>query len=263
MNHLNLASSQTILAYGHTGSGKTHTIFGSSGHNQFSRLSTVSGGPEKDGIAQRLLAHLLSKEVSKRLSGIRLSFFQIYNEKIIDLLDMDNKADLAVKLHPIEGVVIDGLSEYLVTSLDEALGLLARGYAARKVRDNSVNKHSSRSHTLLQIVSEAHQPPPMQPTLSPSKKSSKYEHLDSRCKFSVVDLAGSEKYVDEVAYTKAHLAEMKNINVSLSCLSKVIIQLTSNYQHIHYRESKLTRVLQDSLSGATPIIMIATLSPAE
>lgn len=261
--HLHISSSQTILAYGHTSSGKTHTIFGQSSFAKFGKPSPVLRSSERDGVAQRLMDHLYSEPVVKKLARVRLSFFQIYNEKIIDLLDMDNKADLAVKLHPFEGVIIDGLSEYQVQSLDEALALMARGYSMRKVRDNSLNKHSSRSHTILQVVCEPKQVHNGHQNDSPQKMTSKVDPVNNRAKFCVCDLAGSEKYVDDVTYSKVHFAEMKNINLSLSCLSKVIIQLTTNYQHIHYRESKLTRVLQDSLSGPTPIIMVATLSPAE
>lgn len=219
------------------------------------------GISERDGIAQRLLEHLFSGHLSQKIASIRVSFYQIYNEKIIDLLDLENGADLAVKLHPFEGVVIDGLSEYEVEDVNEALGLLARGYAARKVRDNSVNKHSSRSHTVLQVVCLFNQSPAKSSKGSPLKALTK-NYSKNRSKLCVVDLAGSEKYAEEAAQSKAHLSELKNINRSLACLTKVVAQLASGYSHVHFRESKLTRVLQDSLGGQTPVLLIATLSPA-
>jgi hypothetical protein len=75
-------------------------------------------------------------------------------------------------------------------------------------------------------------------------------------------LAGSERYVDKASYSKLHLQELKNINLSLSTLNKVILQLSSPaYQHVHFRESKLTRVLEDSLTGHNNTILLATISP--
>lgn len=257
-------SSQTILTYGHTGSGKTHTIFGTNWVVACDNLKFVTGESlinciQEDensfGLIQRVLALLFSTIQSEGLiEEIGCSFFQIYNEKITDLLN-SNSDDLQVKLSPVEGVIIDGLTTYQISSLEESLDVLKKGYQMRKVRDNLLNKLSSRSHTIFQIIL----------TLKASEQDKqKKVFVNSKVKINLCDLAGSERFMDEVSYTKEHLKELKNINLSLSTLSKVIIQLSNkNYNHFHYRESKLTRVLQDSLDGKTPSLLLATLSPVE
>ena len=259
-------SSQTFLTYGHTGSGKTHSIFGTQWTTASDNLKFVTGDKlinavlQDDnhfGLIQRLLAKLYSlKNSGELVEDIGFSFFQIYNEKIIDLLNPAGE-DLQVKLSPVEGVIIDGLSGYTIGTLEESLDVLKKGYLARKLRDNMLNKLSSRSHTIFQISLNMH----------PSKiaeKQKKNVALNTRVKINLCDLAGSERYMDDIQYTKEHLKELKNINLSLSTLSKVIVQLSNkNYSHFHYRESKLTRVLQDSLDGRTPTILLATLSPTE
>lgn len=257
-------SSQTILTYGHTGSGKTHTIFGTNWVVACDNLKFVTGKSlinciQEDensfGLIQRVLALLFSTIQSEGLiEEIGCSFFQIYNEKITDLLN-SNSDDLQVKLSPVEGVIIDGLTTYQISSLEESLDVLKKGYQMRKVRDNLLNKLSSRSHTIFQIIL----------TLKASEQDKqKKVFVNNKVKINLCDLAGSERFMDEVSYTKEHLKELKNINLSLSTLSKVIIQLSNkNYNHFHYRESKLTRVLQDSLDGKTPSLLLATLSPVE
>ena len=257
-------SSQTILTYGHTGSGKTHTIFGTNWVVACDNLKFVTGESlinciQEDensfGLIQRVLALLFSTIQSEGLiEEIGCSFFQIYNEKITDLLN-SNSDDLQVKLSPVEGVIIDGLTTYQISSLEESLDVLKKGYQKRKVRDNLLNKLSSRSHTIFQIIL----------TLKASEQDKqKKVFVNNKLKINLCDLAGSERFMDEVSYTKEHLKELKNINLSLSTLSKVIIQLSNkNYNHFHYRESKLTRVLQDSLDGKTPSLLLAALSPVE
>ena len=151
--------SQTLLAYGHTGSGKTHTVFGSNWLKALGSLAfpddaglcrLVLEDRNSFGLIQRVLAGLFSRPDEQR-SSVACSFFQIYNEKIIDLLNPRHD-DLQVKLSPVHGVVIDGLTVFEVYSCENGLEVLKKGYSLRKVRDNSLNKFSSRSHTVFQLL---------------------------------------------------------------------------------------------------------------
>ena len=255
-------NSQTILAYGHTGSGKTHTVFGSNWVNRYNSIkasdnddlcSQVFEDDDSFGVIQRTVSRIMLSESKKRYESISCGFFQIYNEKIIDLLSPKSE-DIQVKLSPIQGVVMDGLTMYELDSCETALDLLMKGYSARKVRDNSLNKLSSRSHTIFQLrMVVCDQEGDIKVIL----------YIIQNVKLNFCDLAGSERYMEDIDYTKEHLKELKNINLSLSTLSKVILQLSKkSYNHFHFRESKLTRVLQDSLDGRIATILLATLSPS-
>lgn len=240
---LSYTQSQTILAYGHTGSGKTYTIFGKDWEkftaSQFSEenfLRKLEGEENQVGLCLRVLCDIFSKNGG---ASVTCNFYQIYNEKIIDMLSNDNAAELVVKQHPVEGAVIDGLCQYKVESVFDAMCILAKGYARKKVRETINNSQSSRSHTVVT-----------------------FSTAPGVC-LTVCDLAGSERYQTEGAITKAHLSEMVSINKSLSTLNKVILQLANDkYSHVHFRESKLTRVLQASLSGSMPVVMIGTIDPS-
>ena len=239
---LDYAQNQTLLAYGHTGSGKTYTIFGKNWEKlAFSQFfeedfsQELQSQDSQVGLCLRIIHDILSKHPDAELT---CSFFQIYNEKIIDMLSNDNSNDLIVKQHPVEGAIIDGLCQFKVVSVFDAVCILAKGYAKKKVRETSSNAHSSRSHTIVTFSTA--------PGVS----------------LRICDLAGSERFQTQGLQSKAHLSEMVNINKSLSTLNKVIFQLGSqSYSHIHFRESKLTRVLQAGLQGSMPIVLIGTIDP--
>ena len=148
-----------------------------------------------------------------------------------------------------DGVFIEGLSEYQVHSIEDWFTLLKRGEKNRITRQTKSNIRSSRSHTIFQLLLESNR-------------------IDSngslrKWKLNLWDLAGSEKIHTEERLTEKHMEEHKSINLSLSTLGKVITALAKNgiRLNIPYRESKLTRILKDSLGGKTKTILIATLSP--
>lgn len=259
--------SQTLIAYGHTASGKTHTVFGSNnwlpilskarnGRNYFGTILRLLSDPLscEFGLAQRILDHLFK---DPQVSNISLSFFQIYTEQVIDLLaihqqkssnfNTKNPEAEETKIYQTstDGVVVSGISEWSPQSLPEAVDYVRLGCLQRKVRDNSINRYSSRSHTILRITI----------------------YLQDQTKvtrLNIVDLAGSERYQEEGVMSKLHHQEQKSINQSLSTLSKVILQLNNgNYNHIHFRESKLTRILKDSLEGHSNVVLMANLAPVK
>lgn len=142
---------------------------------------------------------------------------------------------------------MEGLSEYIVNSKEECLLLLQRGESNRITRETKSNIASSRSHSVFTIVLES-------------------EDIDGKvlkCKINLCDLAGSEKIFTEEKLGEKHMEEHKSINLSLSTLGKVVSALSKSKEGvvIPYRESKLTRLLKDSLGGQTNTVLLATLSP--
>lgn len=179
---------------------------------------------------------------------IYCSFMQIYNEKMYDLLeDRESKHPLLVRESRVNGIYVQGLTEYVVTSMDECLTLLYRGERNRVTRQTRMNMFSSRSHTVFQLLLE-------------NTKVDAHGKL-RRAKLNLCDLAGSEKIGPEANVTGKHFEELRNINLSLTTLGKVVSALASHTGHIPYRDSKLTRVLQDSIGGNTRTCLIATVAP--
>ncbi|CAG9334348.1 unnamed protein product [Blepharisma stoltei] len=257
----------TIFAYGQTGSGKTFTMFGADWEinnpaaqdyferNSISRRRPSTGlehpldSPAKQGIIPKSIAMLFNKSEGKQLTYYS-SFLQIYNEKIYDLLQDPNRSKaLNIRESKIYGIFVEGLAEFVVESTEDCFMLLSKGDRNRAVRQTRFNHHSSRSHTIFQLLLE-------------SDKANKRGVL-KRGKLNFCDLAGSEKYDKENAMVQDHIKELTQINKSLSTLGKVIYALGSgNTSHIPYRDSKLTRLLQDSLGVSTQTILIATVSPS-
>lgn len=240
----------TIFAYGQTGSGKTYTIFGPSFDENTNATEYQN---ELKGIIPRALDKLFNSLDSNR-DGYTLytSLIQIYNEQLYDLLQDDEaKRPLRIREGKQSGIFVEGLTEYVVDSVEDAIALVIRGNRNRKTRQTRMNINSSRSHTILQILAE-------------SNMIDKKGFL-SKGKLSICDLAGSEKIKgNEGMLESGHLEELKRINHSLSTLSKVISCLSSNklQTHIPYREAKLTRLLQDSLGVNARTGLIATISPS-
>jgi len=173
---------------------------------------------------------------------------QIYNEKLYDLLqDEESKHPLVIRENKINGIYVQGLAEYIVTNMDDCLTLLFRGERNRITRQTRLNMFSSRSHTIFQILLE-------------NTKVDQQGKL-KRAKLNLCDLAGSEKIGAEANLTGKHFEELKNINTSLTTLGKVISALSTKSSHVPYRDSKLTRLLQDSIGGNTRTCLIATVAP--
>ena len=174
------------------------------------------------------------------------SFLQIYNEKLFDLFqDRDNGKPLNIREDKYTGIFVEGQSEYVVTNANDCFTLLKRGEANRITRQTRSNIHSSRSHTIFQILVES--------------DTADSKGLLFRGKLNLCDLAGSEKIHKDESMGVQHFNELKTINLSLSSLGKVISALAQGKKkdHIPYRDSKITRLLQDSLGGNTKTTLIA------
>ncbi|XP_048373282.1 kinesin-like protein KIF18B isoform X2 [Sphaerodactylus townsendi] len=225
----------SVFAYGATGAGKTYTMLGS----------------EKDpGIMYLTMAELFRKIEARREQQryeVLVSYQEVYNEQIHDLLEP--KGPLAVREDPEKGVVVSGLSFHQPRTAEQLLKMLARGNQNRTQHPTDINAASSRSHAIFQIYVKRHDAIAQDLQVG---------------KMSLVDLAGSERA--SVANTRGErLREGANINRSLLALINVINALAdakSKKPHIPYRDSKLTRILKDSIGGNCRTIMIAAVSPS-
>ncbi|XP_077175792.1 kinesin-like protein KIF17 isoform X2 [Paroedura picta] len=231
----------TIFAYGQTGSGKSFTMQG------------ILDPPSQKGIIPRAFEHLFESvqcaENTKFL--VRASYLEIYNEEIRDLLGSDTKQKLELKEHPEKGVYVKGLSLHAVHNIAQCEHIMEIGLKNRAVGYTLMNKDSSRSHSIFTITMEIY-------TVDERGQ----DHLRA-AKLNLVDLAGSERQ-SKTGAVGERLKEATKINLSLSALSNVISALAdTKCTHIPYRDSKLTRVLQDSLGGNTKTLMVACLSPAD
>ncbi|XP_054470786.1 kinesin heavy chain-like, partial [Anoplopoma fimbria] len=227
----------TVFAYGQTSSGKTHTMEGSL-HDP--RLMGIIPRISRD-----IFDHIYSMDENLEFH-IKVSYFEIYLDKIRDLLDV-SKTNLAVHEDKNRVPFVKGCTERFVSSPDEVMDVIDEGKANRHVAVTNMNEHSSRSHSIFQI-------------------NIKQENMETELKLSgklyLVDLAGSEK-VSKTGAEGAVLDEAKNINKSLSALGNVIAALSEGTKtHVPYRDSKMTRILQDSLGGNCRTTIIICCSPS-
>ncbi|XP_046439186.1 osmotic avoidance abnormal protein 3-like isoform X2 [Daphnia pulex] len=234
----------TVFAYGQTGSGKSFTMQG------------VTSPPNQTGILPRAFDHLF--ESIAAAEGMKYlvfaSYLEIYNEEIRDLLSPDFKKKLELKENSDKGVFVGNLSQHSVHSVADCQGLMETGWKNRAVGATLMNADSSRSHSLFTISVE------MMETVQDLKGE---KQSIRRGKLNLVDLAGSERQ-SKTGATGDRLKEATKINLSLSALGNVISALVDGKsKHIPYRDSKLTRLLQDSLGGNTKTLMIACVSPAD
>ncbi|XP_063836763.1 kinesin-like protein KIF3A [Ostrinia nubilalis] len=232
----------TIFAYGQTGTGKTYTMAGS------------NSAPELRGIIPNSFAHIFShiaraNDDEKFL--VCVTYLEIYNEEVRDLLGNNPHQSLEVKERPDIGVFVKDLTGYVVHNADELEKIMAVGNKNRHIGATAMNTESSRSHAIFSITVES------------SKKGNDGKVHVKMGKLHLVDLAGSERQSKTQA-TGTRLKEATKINQSLSVLGNVISALVDGKStHIPYRNSKLTRLLQDSLGGNSKTVMIATIGPAE
>ena len=230
----------TIFAYGQTGCGKSFTMEG------------IPNPPIHRGITPRSFEHIFQecavRENTKFL--IRASYLEIYNEQIRDLLSVNVNQRLDLREDPDRGVYVKDLSLHDVHNVAELIQLMAKGTTNRSTGATAMNADSSRSHSIFTVWIEM------------------CESIDGHDrifagKLNLVDLAGSERQSKTQA-EGARLKEATKINLSLSALGNVISALVDGKaKHIPYRDSKLTRLLQDSLGGNTKTLMIAAISPAD
>ncbi|XP_074498855.1 kinesin heavy chain [Sebastes fasciatus] len=227
----------TIFAYGQTSSGKTHTMEGN--------LHDPQGMGIIPRIAEDIFEHIFAMDENLEFH-IKVSYFEIYMDKIRDLLDV-TKTNLSVHEDKHRVPYVKGCTERFVTSPEEVMDVIDEGKANRHVAVTNMNEHSSRSHSIFLI-------------------NIKQENVETELKLCgklyLVDLAGSEK-VSKTGAEGAVLDEAKNINRSLSALGNVISALAeATKSHVPYRDSKMTRILQDSLGGNCRTTMFICCSPS-
>ncbi|CAF3975182.1 unnamed protein product, partial [Rotaria sordida] len=227
----------TIFAYGQTSSGKTHTMEG------------IMSSDGQQGIIPRIVQdifnHIYTLDANLQFQ-IKVSYFEIYLDKIRDLLDV-TRTNLAVHEDKNRVPYVKGVTERFVSSPDEVFEIMEEGKTNRHISVTNMNEHSSRSHSVFLI-------------------NVKQENVENEKKLTgklyLVDLAGSEK-VSKTGAEGQVLDEAKNINKSLSALGNVISALADGTKsHVPYRDSKLTRILQESLGGNARTTIIICCSPA-
>lgn len=227
----------TVFAYGQSGSGKTHTMMGEDAFD-----------PDLQGVIPRAIIDLFAA-VMQQAQGVeftfRCSLLEVYKEKLRDLFDSNNN-DLRIKESPSRGIYVENLTELSVGSEDEMLEALAIGESQRTVASTKLNAQSSRSHQLF-IVDVRQKMP---------------DDTEKRGVLNLVDLAGSEK-IRWSGVTGNKLEEAKKINLSLSALGNVIKALANKGEHVPYRDSKLTRLLQESLGGNFKTYLVVACSPSK
>uniref|UniRef100_A0A6I8SB11 Kinesin family member 4A n=1 Tax=Xenopus tropicalis TaxID=8364 RepID=A0A6I8SB11_XENTR len=237
----------TVLAYGQTGSGKTYSMGGAYTHDQENEPTV--------GVIPRVVKALF-REIEQRSEWefhLKVSYLEIYNEEILDLLyaARDKTNAISIREDPKEGIKICGLTERDVKTALDTVSCLEQGNSSRTVASTAMNSQSSRSHAIF--------------TISIDQRKEGDKNNSFRSKLHLVDLAGSERQKK----TKAEgdrLKEGISINRGLLCLGNVISALGDENKKgsfVPYRDSKLTRLLQDSLGGNSHTLMIACVSPAD
>ncbi|XP_036400407.1 kinesin-like protein kif7 [Megalops cyprinoides] len=241
----------TVFAYGQTGSGKTYTI---------GEANISSFRDDEQGIIPRAVAEVFKLLDENDLSdfSVRVSYLEVYKEDFRDLLEVETASkNIHIREDDKGNIVLCGVKECEVEGLDEVLSLLETGNTARHTGATQMNPSSSRSHTIFSVLLEQRRGGggSRGPALSPHVLASK---------FHFVDLAGSERIL-KTGNTGERLKESIQINSGLLALGNVIGALGDPKRkgsHIPYRDSKITRILKDSLGGNAKTLMIACISPS-
>lgn len=256
----------TIFVYGQTGAGKTYTLLGpkyslSNKNNNISNNDDTSEHSNSmyeelnKGILPRTIEYLFIRSRSMENSTVKLScsFIEIYMEQISDLLNPANNGNKSLNIQCVgDKITVDGLSKLSIDNAEEAYSLILKGSKLRHIASTSMNKESSRSHAVFSIYID-----------NKIFDTNKNSYITRQSVFHLIDLAGSER--QKTAETSGErLKEAAVINKSLMNLSFVIKNLSENNtnKHIHFRDSKLTLLLKDSLGGNAKTCIIANVSPA-
>uniref|UniRef100_A0A8B9CXG4 Kinesin family member 7 n=1 Tax=Anser brachyrhynchus TaxID=132585 RepID=A0A8B9CXG4_9AVES len=249
----------TVFAYGQTGSGKTYTI---------GEASVASINEDEQGIIPRAMAETFRLIDENDLIDytVRVSYLEVYKEEFRDLLQVDTASkDIQIREDDKGNIVLSGVKESEVEGLDEVLSLLEMGNTAKHTGATHINAQSSRSHTIFTVTMEQRRGAGRITRLAlhnhPSVPASGQVLVS---KFHFVDLAGSERIV-KTGNTGERLKESIQINSGLLALGNVISALGDprrKSSHIPYRDSKITRILKDSLGGNAQTVMIACVSPS-
>lgn len=243
-----------IFAYGQTGSGKSYSMMG---YGQDRGIIPLTCSALFDRIQERM-----DSDPAVRYT-VEVSFMEIYNERVRDLLNPKNKSNLRVREHPSLGPYVEDLSKLAVQSYSDVETLMDEGNKARTVAATNMNETSSRSHSVFTLLLTQRR-----------KDAATGMEGEKVSRISLVDLAGSER-ANSTGATGVRLKEGAQINKSLTTLGKVISALASAGSssgpgkkkkaddHIPYRDSVLTWLLKDSLGGNSKTAMIAAISPAD
>ncbi|OAY73803.1 Kinesin-like protein KIF19, partial [Ananas comosus] len=230
----------TVFAYGSTGSGKTYTMVG------------TRKDPGLMVLSLHTIFDLIKKDESSDNFEVSCSYLEVYNEVIYDLLEKSS-GHLELREDPVHGIIVAGLRSIKVQSADRILELLNLGNSRRKTESTEANVTSSRSHAVLEITVKR-------------KQKNQYGAQILRGKLALVDLAGSER-ASETNSNGQKFRDGANINRSLLALANCINALGKQHKkglaYVPYRNSKLTRILKDGLSGNSQTVMVATISPAD
>lgn len=205
------------------------------------------------GIIPRALSHMFEELRSMDVEfTMRISYLELYNEELCDLLSSSDVTQIRIFEDPNKkgSIIVQGLEEIPVHSTSDVYKLLAKGQEKRKMASTQMNAQSSRSHTVFSILVHIKE-----------KEGIEGEELLKIGKLNLVDLAGSENISKAGNEKGVRTREAVNINQSLLTLGRVITALVERTPHVPYRESKLTRLLQESLGGRTKTSIIATISP--
>ncbi|XP_024019126.1 kinesin-like protein KIN-5D [Morus notabilis] len=242
----------TIFAYGQTGTGKTYTMEGGARkkNGEF---------PSDAGVIPRAVKQIFDiLEAQSAEYSMKVTFLELYNEEITDLLapeettkfiDDKSKKPIALMEDGKGGVFVRGLEEEIVCTANEIYKILEKGSAKRRTAETLLNKQSSRSHSIFSV------------TIHIKECTPEGEEMIKCGKLNLVDLAGSEN-ISRSGAREGRAREAGEINKSLLTLGRVINALVEHSGHIPYRDSKLTRLLRDSLGGKTKTCIIATISPS-
>lgn len=248
----------TIFAYGQTGTGKTYTMEGGG-----TRKAKSGELPTDAGVIPRSVRQIFDiLEAQCAEYSMKVTFLELYNEEITDLLAPDEprfpvlpvsedktKKPIALMEDGKGGVFVRGLEEEVVYSAGEIYKILDKGSAKRRTAETLLNKQSSRSHSIFSI------------TIHIKELTHESEEMIKIGKLNLVDLAGSEN-ISRSGARDGRAREAGEINKSLLTLGRVINALVEHSGHVPYRDSKLTRLLRDSLGGKTKTCIIATISPS-
>ncbi|XP_062184363.1 kinesin-like protein KIN-14I [Phragmites australis] len=226
-----------IFAYGQTGSGKTFTIYGSDNNLGLTPRATFE------------LFRVIKNDGNKYSFSLKAYMVELYQDNLVDLLLPKNakQQKLEIKKDSKGVVTVENATVVSISSIEELRAIISRGSERRHTAGTNMNDESSRSHLILSIVIE-----------STNLQTQSY----ARGKLSFVDLAGSER-VKKSGSAGKQLKEAQSINKSLSALADVIGALSSDGQHIPYRNHKLTMLMSDSLGGNAKTLMFVNVSPAE
>lgn len=227
----------SLFAYGQTSTGKTFTM---------------RGTDKNPGIIPHAIKetfNLLEEDKTVLKYTLKVSYLELYNEAVNDLLNANNK-NLEIRESAQRGVFVNNLTEIQISNVEKAMHLLKQGDSVRVIAETKLNEKSSRSHSIFRL------------SLEVTKSCDTHKTKTFLSQMNLIDLAGSEN-VSKAKTEGIRMKEGSNINKSLLALSNVISKLSVNPKSfVNYRDSKLTRLLQNGLSGNSKTTIICTISEA-